>query len=63
MYEVTGRLVLDGSNITCEVPDEVVMEGRTAVELYVLGQAIYSNIDLYDMEIRTTEDEIIWSDR
>ena len=33
MYEVTGRLVLDGSNITCEVPDEVVMEGRTAVEL------------------------------
>ena len=62
MYEVTGRLVLDGSNITCEVPDEVVMEGRTAVELYVLGRAIYSNIDLYDMEIRTTEDELIWSD-
>ena len=62
MYEVTGRLVLDGSNITCEVPDEVVMEGRTAVELYVLGQAIYSNIDLYDMEIRTSEDELIWSD-
>lgn len=62
MYEVTGRLVLDGSNITCEVPDEVVMEGRTAVELYVLGRAIYSNIDLYDMEIRTTEDEVIWSD-
>ena len=54
MREVTGKLVLRDSNIDCEVPEEIVVQGRSAVERYILMQAaIHGHIELYDMEIWT----------